>query len=790
VVNNRITFGGLASGIDTNSIIDQLVAVQRRPIALMETKQLTVRSKADALTRVSSALTSLASRATSLTNTDTFRQRSASVVAKTEDANKVAATATTGAAAGAFTFHVTALASQTRLESTTAVGEAVDAGAPLTDAGFGTALTAGKFTINGTVFTIAEATAEAVASASSIGAGFDPDVPLDAAGGDIATTGGSFTINGSTINFSAETDKIADVIGYINASAAGVTASFDEGTGLFTLTHNTTGTGQTITMVDVTGNFLESMKLIDGGGGTIGTQTAGTDVMSLNDVIGDINTAGIGVTATLVNDAAGRLNALELTSGATIQLGSGADTSNFLAMTSLLESPPGATRTSQRGLAGVSRSADLVDARFATPLSQNTGTFKVNGVEITYDGSAESLSNIMSKINTSDAGVTVTYDGFTDRLKVTSDSTGALAVTFEDVDGNFLAASGLLAASQTMGANAAYSIDGGPTRYATSNTVTDAVDGVTLTLTGLTTEAVKVQVNLQPNNVVTAVEGFVAEFNKVLDTIDAYTVYREGGNSGILFGDSTVRGIEQTLRGVLARSVSGLSGGLRTPADVGLSFGAVGTGVGDATRLVLDSAKLAEAAQRDPEAVTALFTTFTGTAALTPGGTGSVDSISGVPTEAKKAGRYAIASDGLGVLSVTFTPNDGSASSSVSASVTAGGTNTTLIPGVTITATNPLQAGSNEIIIGASREGFAKSFSEYLSALTGTTGPLTSRSSEMSKQISEIDRQIERLEDRVSKREQELVRRFTQMELAIARVQQQSQSLSQMQTQLGGVSQS
>jgi flagellar hook-associated protein 2 len=790
VVNNRITFGGLASGIDTNSIIDQLVAVQRRPISLMQSKQLKVRSKADALTRVSSALTSLTSRATSLTAPDTFRQRSASVLAKTEDANKVAATATTGAAAGSFTFHVTALASQTRLESTTAVGEAVDAGAPLTDAGFGLALTAGTFTINGTVFTIAAATAESVASASSVGGAFDPNVPLDASGGDITTAGGSFTINGTTINFSAETDKIADVIGYINASAAGVTASFDEGTGLFTLTHKTTGTGQTITLADVTGNFLESMKLIDGGGGTLGTQTAGTDVMSLNDVIGDINTAGIGVTATLVTDAAGRLNALELTSGAAVQLGSGADTSNFLAMTSLLESPPGSTRTSQRGLAGVSRSADLVDARFATPLSQNTGTFKVNGVEISYDGTSESLSNIMSKINTSDAGVPVTYDGFTDRLKVTSDSTGPLAVTFEDVDGNFLAASGLLAASQTMGANAAYSIDGGPTRYATSNTVTDAVDGVTLTLTGLTTEAVKVQVNLQPNNVVTAVEAFVADFNKVLDTIDAYTVYREGGNSGVLFGDSTVRGIEQALRGVLARSVSGLSGGLRTPADIGLSFGAVGTGVGDAKRLVLDSAKLSEVARRDPEAVTALFTTFTGTAALTPGGTGSVDSISGVPTEAKKAGRYAIASDGAGVLSVTFTPNDGSASSSVSASVTAGGTNTTLIPGVTITATNPLQAGTNEIIIGASREGFAKSFSEYLSAITRTGGALSSRSSEMSKQISEIDRQIERLEDRVSKREQELVRRFTQMELAIARVQQQSQSLSQMQAQLGGLNQS
>ncbi|GMU41531.1 MAG: hypothetical protein AMXMBFR23_23970 [Chloroflexota bacterium] len=787
MVNNRITFGGIASGIDTNSIIDQLMAVQRRPIALMQNKQLQISARADGLGRVASALSALAGRAANIANVDTFRQRSASVIAKTEDANKVQAVATSGAAAGSFTFHVTALATQTRLESTTAVGQAVDAGVPLDEAGFGTPFTPGTFTINGTVFTIPAATATSIVSAASVGGSFDASQPLDSAGGDIATTGGSFTINGATINFSAETDKIADVIGYINASAAGVTASFDEDTGIFSLVHKTTGSAESITLADVTGNFLESMKLLDGGGGTIGTVTAGTDVKSLDDVIDDINNAGIGVTASLVNDAAGRLNALQLTSGSTVQLGSGADTGNFLSMTSLLQSPPGTTRTSQRGLGGTVLSADLQDARFATPLSQATGTFKVNGVEIEYDGTSESLSNIISKINTSSAGVTVTYDSFTDRLKVTSDATGALAVTFEDVDGNFLAATGLSAATQTMGENAAYSLDGGPTRYATSNTIADAVDGVTLTVTSTTTEAVKVQVNLQPNNVVAAVEAFVADFNKTLDTIDTLTAYRENGANGVLFGDSTVRGIEQTLRGFLARPVSGLSGGLRTPSDVGLSFGAVGSGVGDAKRLVLDSAKLTEAARNDPEAVAALFTTFTASGTLTPGGTGSIASISGTPS-VKKTGRYAITSDGVGALSVTFTPNDGSAASTVTGSISAGGTNTTLIPGVTLTAEAVLQAGTNEIVVGAAREGFAKTLNEYLSSLTRSSGLLATRQSEMATQRSDIDRQIDRIEDRIAKREEQLVKKFTQMEMAIARVQQQSQSLAQMQAQLGQVS--
>lgn len=711
MVNNRISFGGIASGIDTNSIIDQLMAIQRRPISLMQNKQLQIRSRADAFSRVNAALSAVATRAATLSQPDTFRQRSASVVAKEVDANKVQANSTTGAAVGSFTFHVTALATQTRAESAQAVGQAVDADGPMDQAGFGTALKAGTFTINGTAFTIPPATATAVASAASIGAGYNASLPLDSAGGDITPSGGTFTINGVSINFSAETDKVSNVIQYINASAAEVIASFDEATQVFTLTHRTTGAGQSITLADTSGNFLESMKLIDGGGGTIGAQTAGVDLMSFNDVITEINGAAIGVTATLEDDALGRPNLLQLSGGGAVQLGSGADTSNFLAMTSLLESPGGATRISQRSLGGVSRTANLEDARFETALTEVTGAFKINGVEITYDAEGESLSNVISRINTSSAGVTVTYDSFTDRLKIASNATGALAVTFEDVTGNFLDATGLLGATQVTGQNAAYSIDGGATRYSTTNTIADAVDGVTLTATGVTTEAVQVQVNLRPNQVVQAVEAFVADFNRALDTIDTLTAFEEGGRSAVLFGDNTVRSVEQSLRGFLGRSVEGLPGGLRTASDIGISFGAVGAGVGQTKHLVVNTQKLMDAATKDPEAVTALFTTFTSAASLVPGGTGTIEAVSGTPTALQRAGRYVVNSDGLGALSITFTPNDGSPQSSMTGSIAAGGTNTTLIPGLTLTAGNPLVAGSNEIIISATREGFAKSLS-------------------------------------------------------------------------------
>lgn len=784
----NITFGGLASGIDTNSIIDQLIQIERRPIFLAESRLMQVQQRSDAFGLIGTSLSGLLSRAQTLAKPETYSARSTSVLAKDVDANKVRATASAGAAVGSYSITVSALASSTTVVSDVPVGSPIDADAPMDEAGWGEALTTGTFSINGTSFTIDPATATTFASANSVGAAFDATAKLDSAGLDIAPTSGTFEINGVSINYDVESDTLNDVIRYINNSSAGVTASYDDATKSLTLTHETIGAGETITVANGTGNFLEAFKFLDGGGATIGTTTAGTDVRSLNDLISEVNNAGIGVTLSIVNDAHGRPNLLEVASGSDVQLGSGGDTSNFLSLTSLLQSPPGSTRTSQRGLGAVSRSADLEDARLATALTQTSGSFKINGVEITYDATAESLSNLMTRINNSDAGVTVTYDVYADRLKVTNDDTGALAVQFEDVTGNMLDALGLLGGTQTMGQNAAYAIDGGATRYSTSNTISDAIDGVTLTINDTTEDTVKVSVALQSSGTSQAVDGFVQEFNKTLDLLGQLTAYNEGGNNGVLFGDGTVRRIEQGMRSIVTRSVEGVSGGLRTLSDIGISFGAIGSAVGTANKLTFNASKFAAAMERDPEAVGQLLTVFTASASLVPGGTGWIASISGKPSASDKSGRYTITTTADGDLQATFQPDDGSTAVVSTGSIAAGGTNDTLIPGVTITAAGVLVDGSNEIVISATSEGFAKTLSEYIDSLTRTGGLLENRNEEMSNVISDINAQIDRLERRVTAREEQLVKKFTAMEMAIAQMQSQQQALTAMQGQLAGLS--
>ena len=574
-----------------------------------------------------------------------------------------------------------------------------------------------------------------------------------------------------TISFDETVDTLNDVITRINLSAVGASASFDAATDIFTLTADTNGPGL-FTLSDTTGNFLESVELIDGVGTKIGTETDGTDLISLDDVVAMINVAGAGVIASIENDAAARPNILRIAddpvNGAqNVALGAGSDTSNFLDATHLLESPGTTTRDGVRGMGGALVGEALVDARLTNALIA-TGTFQINGIDFDYDTATDSLSGLITDINQSTAGVTAFYDPFDDKLVLSANDTGSTAIQLADVVGDFLSQTGLLAATQETGANAEYQIDGGTTRYSNSNVVTDAVAGVTLTFNDTTTASVTVDVFHDSATAVSAVQEFVDEFNAVSDLIDQLTTFVEDGENGLLIGAGTLRRAEQTLRSILT----------------GSAFGAVGSAIGTTEDLLLDSGKLEAALEDNPDAVAQLFATFEASASLDVGGTGSIASISGAPTLVTKAGVYSITSTTSGQLTVTFTTDDGSTTVTQTGAIAASGTNTTLIPGVTLTAAAVPVNGADTITIAATERGIGLALHAYVDFLTRTGGTFETRNDEFQARIDAIDDQIERLEARAEAREAQLIRQFTALELTIARLQSQQDALSTMTAQL------
>ena len=769
MTTGTITFGGLTSGLDVNLIIDQLTSIARRPIIIAEGRALLLQQQRDAVGRINSSLSTLLARIATLKDPDIVGARGTSVVTTTEQANAVLASASPDAAIGTFTVSVSALATPTKATSGTVIGQVLDAAAPLDAAGLDIPFVAGTFTINSTEFTIPAATPSTAESASAVGVTVDVEATLDSAGLTIAPSAtGTFSINGTQINFDSSVDTITAIVARINGSEAGVTASYDGATNTLKFTNSANGP-TAVTYSDVSGNFMEAMNFVDAVATPIATELLGTDHKSLNDVISDINTAGIGVTASIVGG-----NQLELTSASSIELGSGSDTSNFLAATHILESPAGSTRTGVQGMGAVNPTATLDSARLATALSPATGSFTINGVSIAYDASVDSLQNVIDRINQSEAGVTALYDSYNDKFVVTSDTTG-----------NFLASMGVLApAAQTAGTNAQYSINGGPTQYATSNNVNDAVTGVTLTFKDTTTTPVDVGVFSDTGLVASRIDDFVEQYNSLMSQVRDFMEFVEDGENGILFGDATLRRLDQGLRSLITGLGVGMTGDLRSLSDIGLTFGVVGSAVGTTDTLTFNRTTFDEAVASDPAGVRALLTAFEASAALDPGGTGSIASISGKPTAVQDSGTYSIVSDALGNLTVTFTPDNGSTPVVSTGAINAGGTNTILIAGATLTAAAVLVAGTDTITVSADQEGVARALHDYIDGFTRIGGIFDTKNEQMQARIDDINDQIDRLEERVEAQRVQLVRRFTALELTVARLQTQQAAISGLLAQL------
>ena len=164
---------------------------------------------------------------------------------------------------------------------------------------------------------------------------------------------------------------------------------------------------------------------------------------------------------------------------------------------------------------------------------------------------------------------------------------------------------------QTQAAeNAAFSINGLTGLSSASNTVTDAVTGVTLTLKATTDTDASITVSANQGAITSAIDKFVEGYNGYIDIFNQLTDYDSTANTrGALQGDFSARSIMSNVRNAVANTVPGLDGSYRSLADIGITTDAKG-------QLSVDSTKLNAALAADPDAVTGMFadTTYNGTA--------------------------------------------------------------------------------------------------------------------------------------------------------------------------------
>lgn len=232
-----------------------------------------------------------------------------------------------------------------------------------------------------------------------------------------------------------------------------------------------------------------------------------------------------------------------------------------------------------------------------TGTSFDGGSNSVMSVSVT---STDTLTDIAGKINSAGAGVSavVVASGGQDRLLIRGNTTGDAAgfqiktfdgASAEITDGTtgvgklayaYNAAATVPAfygMTQTQAAqNASVSIDGIAVSSAT-NTVSDAVPGVTLNLLATTSTAAQVTVGLDKELIKTKLESFRTAYNSIRAKLADNLKYDPGSKKGgPLQGDSTALGLQNMLRD-LAASTGPSGSTLGRLSDLGLEMQRDGT---------------------------------------------------------------------------------------------------------------------------------------------------------------------------------------------------------------------
>ena len=241
---------------------------------------------------------------------------------------------------------------------------------------------------------------------------------------------------------------------------------------------------------------------------------------------------------------------------------------------------------------------------------------------ITIAPANNTLAGVRDAINAANAGVsaTIVNDGSAsgNRLVLTSTDSGAnnslkISVTDDDTTGTDTSGLSALAYDPTAvigsGKNlsqageaksAQLKIDGITVNQST-NTVTNAIEGVTLNLatTNIGTP-LTLAVSRDTKTITDAVQSFVTAYNGTSSTLKNLTAFKGvGAQNGILLGDSTARAIQVEMRNMLNTTIDS-GGALTTLSQIGVSFGKDGT-------LALDTAKLNTAISTNVSDITALF---------------------------------------------------------------------------------------------------------------------------------------------------------------------------------------
>ncbi len=267
--------------------------------------------------------------------------------------------------------------------------------------------------------------------------------------------------------------------------------------------------------------------------------------------------------------------------------------------------------TNKAAKAVASTTTDIVSGASAT------FTFKVgSGSNQTVTlNSTGTLDDLKAGINDLGAGVTASIVNTGSdsspayRLVLTATNTGAsngITIVADDTTLDFLNSSGAGGTDTLQAAQDATIVLGDPaqnpvTLQRSSNTITDAITGVTLTLNKTTgSSTINVSVSRDTGAVKTNIKALVTAYNDIVAFVNERSTYDvTAKKGGIFFNETTARTVLSQLRQALSNEVSGLT--------TYTSVGQIGFKTERDGKITLDETKLDSALSSNYSALKSLF---------------------------------------------------------------------------------------------------------------------------------------------------------------------------------------
>jgi flagellar hook-associated protein 2 len=258
--------------------------------------------------------------------------------------------------------------------------------------------------------------------------------------------------------------------------------------------------------------------------------------------------------------------------------GSSSDTNTLALLSATSSATAGSHTVSVQKLAQTS--TDVSNAVAAGDTLSGSLTLHIgsgNSQTISVDPSNATLAGLAATINQAGIGISasIVTDSSGSRLSLISQTNGAagqISIDTSSLSDTTTGAPLSLSPAQA-GQDAQLTVDGIQIASA-SNTITDAISGVTMQLLGTSATPVQVEIDNDTSSVTTAVSTMVKDYNAVVSALSAQEGKDASGKAEPLYGSPVISQLQQMLSSVLNQP-SGTS--LTSMTQIGLSLTSNGT---------------------------------------------------------------------------------------------------------------------------------------------------------------------------------------------------------------------